>query len=67
MGGPKTDQLSTEEAKTRFLEAASQVGVRAWVKRRPYEALTVSFVVGLALATSQPLRRAVVRMVIRSL
>jgi ElaB/YqjD/DUF883 family membrane-anchored ribosome-binding protein len=67
MGGSKADQLSTEEAKARLRDAAGQLGVKAWVKRSPYEALTVSFAVGLVLASSRPLRDGLVRMFIRSL
>lgn len=65
MGSTKTDPLSIEDAKTQLRLAAKEVGVRAWVKRRPIEALTVSFVAGIVLATSHPLRGSMMRMLIR--
>jgi len=67
MGGAKADQLSTEEAKARLRDTAGQLGVQAWVKRSPYEALAVSFAAGLVLASSRPLRDALVRSFIRCL
>lgn len=67
MGSTKTDPLSVEDAKTQLRLAANELGVGAWVKRRPIQALTVSFVVGIVLATSPPLRGSMMRMLARIL
>lgn len=67
MGSAKTDPLSVEEAKAQLRLATEQLGVRAWVKRRPIEAVTASFLVGMLLASSHPLRSAMMRMFIRVL
>jgi len=65
MAGQKTDRLSTEEAKLRLHQTMSEVGLHALVKRRPYEAVAASFVVGLALAASKSARGAVLRLLLR--
>jgi len=65
MGSKKADQLTTTEAKARLREAVSQFGIGALIKQRPVEALAVSFTVGLVLATSKPLRSAMMRMLVR--
>lgn len=67
MAGAKTDELSTEEAKARLRETAQQVGVHAWVKQHPYEAIAAAFAAGLVLATSRPMRTALVRLLIRAI
>lgn len=65
MGSEKTDPLSPEAAKERLRDAAAQLGVRAWVRRNPYEALAVGFTAGIFMAASRPLRTAMTRMLIR--
>ncbi len=67
MGIEKTDQLTTAEAKARLRESVEQLGIRAWVKQRPVEALAFSFATGLVLASSRSLRSAMMRMVLRIL
>ena len=67
MGGAKTDELTSEEAKRRLLEAADQVGVAAWVRRDPYGALVLSFVAGLMMANSQASREELTTLLVRLL
>jgi len=62
MGSEKTDRLSTADAKDKLRQALDEVGLHAWVKRRPFEALAMSFGVGLILAASKPMRSAMLRM-----
>lgn len=65
MDSEKTHRLSPEEAKERFRRVAGEVGLRAWMKQRPYESLGVSFAAGLILAVSKPMRSAVLRLLLR--
>jgi hypothetical protein len=67
MGSTKTDPLSVEDAKKQLRQAVNELGVAAWVKRRPIHALTLSFVAGMVLATSPPLRGTMMRMLVRIL
>lgn len=66
MAGEKTDELTTEEAKAQLMQTAQQVGINAWVRQHPYEALGAAFAAGVVLATSRPMRSAVIRMLIRA-
>jgi hypothetical protein len=61
MGGATDHPLSTREAKRRLRSAAARLGPRAWVRSRPYESLTISFLLGMALASEPRLRRAALR------
>jgi hypothetical protein len=67
MGRAKTDQLSSEEAKRRFREAADQVGIAAWVRHQPYRALALSFVAGLVLANGRLSRDELISLLVRLL
>lgn len=67
MGGTKTNELTSEEAKRRLHAAADQVGVAAWVRRDPYGALALSFVAGLMLATSPASREELTSLLVRLL
>jgi hypothetical protein len=61
----KTGPLSPEEAKARLRQAVGELGLHAWVKRRPYEALAVSFATGLVLATSKSMRGLLLKTLMR--
>ena len=63
----KPNPLSTDEAKERLRQAIADVGLHAWVRRRPYEALAWSFTAGLVLAVSKPMRAAMMKMLMRLL
>lgn len=65
VGSEKTDRLTPAEAKARLREAVAQLGVRAWVRQRPFEAMALSLAAGLVLASSRPLRSAMMRMLVR--
>lgn len=67
MGSEKADQLTTLEAKARLRESVQQLGIRAWVKQHPVEALAVGFATGMVLASSRPLRSAMMRVFLRIL
>lgn len=67
MDSEKTHRLSPEEAKERFRLAAGEVGMQAWMKQRPYEAVGLSFAVGLIFALSKPVRGTVLRLLLRIL
>jgi hypothetical protein len=63
----KTNPLSSDEAKERLRQAIDDVGLHAWVRRRPYEALAWSFAAGLVMAVSKPMRDAMMKMLMRIL
>lgn len=44
-----SDSLTPEEAKSRLREAAGRIGIGAWVRRHPYEALAAAVVCGLLM------------------
>lgn len=67
MAGAKTDELTTEEAKAQLRYATEQLGVRAWVRQHPYEALTLGVATGMVLAASRPMRHTLLRLLIRTL
>lgn len=65
MDRDKIHPLSPEEAKDRLRQAFGELGLHAWVKRRPYEALALSFATGLILASSRPVRDTMMKMLMR--
>lgn len=65
MDSEKTHRLSPEEAKRRFRLAVDEVSLHSWMKQRPYESLGISFAAGLILSLSKPMRRTVLRLLLR--
>lgn len=65
MDREKTGPLSAEEAKQRLRQSMDELGLQAWVRRRPYEALAWGFTAGLVMAVSRPMRVAMMKMLMR--
>ncbi|NIR59354.1 MAG: hypothetical protein GWO02_07445 [Gammaproteobacteria bacterium] len=58
MADPRPEPLSPEQAKARLREAADNVGVGAWVRRHPYDAVMIAVIAGLLLGGVPALREA---------
>lgn len=65
MGCAPSDELSVEEAKARLIEAAEEVSLVGYVKRRPYTALMLACAVGALFGVSPTLRRTVAKGLLR--
>jgi hypothetical protein len=60
MGRSTTEPLTTDEAKTRLRRAAGELGVSAWVRRQPLQALSTALLAGLFLGSQSGEKRAAV-------
>jgi len=51
VAGDQAGALTPAQAKQRLREAAMQTGPAGWVRQRPYEALMLALVAGIAVGT----------------
>ncbi|MEJ2346225.1 MAG: hypothetical protein P8076_04365 [Gammaproteobacteria bacterium] len=55
-----TEPLTTDEAKARLKKAAGEIGVSAWVRRQPLQALSAALLAGVFLGSQSGEKRAAV-------
>jgi len=61
MARTASDTLTTAEAKARLLRAARNTGPKAWIRRRPFEALLVAGFAGILVGGSRGVRELAAR------